>query len=174
MKGKNKKKIIILAIISIILMIIMLYFYFPKSVKLEGKTVEWQNNNSEYLSSRDVKIVGYVHNYIFKDDNFSGNIYIEGVCDFKYISRPVDFDKDYVFMSNLLINNASEPNIGFIIFSRDFSSFSVFLTKDPEANTWSSENSIVLSYPVADREEAVKLTDSLASKDKWLSNGSWK
>lgn len=139
------------------------------------KAFQLDINDPEYSENISVVIKGVYNRYLFRNDTFNGDIYIE-TYDYTYNSVPLNLSFDdnianliYIDKENILKINS----LGFLICNSNFEEIFIGVNTplNSESNGWSKENGIIICGNAKTREEAIDIAKSLSEKSKWLSKG---
>lgn len=192
LKKSNWKNFIIISIIILLLVGGILSLFLPRTYKvnLSSSFLEWQNNNPNHSNARSVTITGIYKKYIIGQDNFTGTLKIEGITD-KWETTQIFLPFEIMYGDNiapifLYFDNSGTYHTtdGWLLAcDSNFQNLSIFLPPSLElyANSlplsdertiWSPDNTLVLSYPAQNREQAVTLTQELCKDTSLISE--WK
>lgn len=151
----------------------------PRNISISADFIEWKNNDSSYVNSKQVSITGVYRKNLIGRASFYGDMFIEDITE--------KWDTELVYLPFLceLSNNDAPiflrfdntkgytPQKGWtFVCSENFQMISILApSTDPqelnaeEMVIWSPEDSIVFTYPATTRTEAVHITRDLFSDD---------
>ena len=142
----------------------------PRRVQRTYQAMEWRCGDETYAVPRNVSIDGYYMDYLFRPDQFSGSILVEGYPITTQTMSRCEFIGGMALMSYYsqvpaVVFGYEEAgtlhHLGQLMMEPDGRAFAILVF---EKNSWSGENGVVITGPADDLAAAMDLTRTLARK----------
>lgn len=176
-KRRRRRRIGAALIAGLIVLALLAVCFLPIPRRVRGSfdALEWRLGNPDVQTRRTVTIDGVYLDYLFRADGFDGTFQIEGYPETQlekncwYTDGETKFQMVYYDPQDGLLRT-----VGILMLDPSGPRFSVLLMENEgEGRTWSGEDGLVVSWPAADRAQAVEEFRALAEKcsPRWLARG---
>ncbi|MFC4776111.1 hypothetical protein ACFO9Q_04940 [Paenibacillus sp. GCM10023252] len=168
------RKLVFLILLCIV--VSSVWYFTPKQYNRTLEGVYFQLGNDQVFERIKIQFKGKIRNQINGSKSFKGNLKFEGNEIPKVPEDRTELELLYhggnfssVFSGFRIIDEAGRVTAdiyqyGMIYINNNFTEFTIALTNLDNEETWNPTNGLMITAPVDNREEAIKISQKLMNK----------